>query len=240
MNFGIGFVTCGRIQLTRKVGDSILKFNPIVKKYPWIIADDNSQPCVKMYFDELAKNNNLNMDYDWSEKREGANVNSKKLYTWAQKEGIDLMLILVNDFECTRRIDIPAIIKFFEEHPEAGQVQMFHWKGHIGDRERERSMENWVTKKPIDAFKVHIAGKETLLEANWLWTDGVNFTRIQKDVDYFDGAIGLPKEEKYVQVGELTKARNFIKTGLKIYEMQNQPFFNLDWDFKSQTPGRIP
>lgn len=162
------------------------------------------------------------------------------MFDWAKGRGIDLLLILVNDFECTRSIDIPAIIKFFKDNKDAGQVQMFHWKGQIGDKDRERSLENWITKEPIKIVKTHEVGTELLDEANWLWTDGVNFTRILKDHDYFEDAIGLPRDPNYILNGELIKAKNFMKTGLKMYEMQNQPFFNLDWDFNSQTPDKIP
>lgn len=235
LRFGIGFVTCGRIQFTRQVVESIFKYNPMVKLCPWIVADDNSEPCMRNYFDTLK----LNMTYLWNDKRKGINANLKQMFDDARRK-FDLLLIFVNDFVCLREIDIPGVVEFFENNNNAGQVQMFHWKGKIGDRKRERSMINWITNEKIKYCKPVYAGNEVLIKANWLWTDGVNFTRILKNVDYFDGAIGLPKEENYIKKGELTKGMNFINTGMDIYEMQNQPFLHLDHDGTQKTKGTIP
>ena len=234
MKFGVGFVTCGRIQFTRQVVESTLKYNPMVKDLHWIIADDNSEPCMRNYFNSLG----LDMTYLWHDKRKGINANLKQMFDSARGR-FDLLLILVNDFVCLREIDIPAIVDFFEDNDKAGQVQMFHWKGKLGDKKRERSMTNWITGKPIKTVQILQAGHETLWEANWVWTDGVNFTRILKDVDYFKGAIGLPKEEKYIKIAEITKGKNFVNTGMKIYEMADQPFLHLDHDGKNKTKGTI-
>jgi len=235
LRLGIGFVTCGRIAFTRQVIESLWKYNPVVKRYHWIVADDNSEPCMRNYFNSLG----LDMTYLWHDERKGINSNLKQMFDEARGR-FDLLLIFVNDFICLREIDIGGIIEFFQKTPEAGQVQMFHWKGKLGDKKRERSMTNWITGEPIKMTTDSIqAGSETLIEANWVWTDGVNFTRILPDVDYFEGALGLPKEEKYIKVAEITKGKNFMNTGMKIYEMTGQPFLHLDHDGKNKTKGTI-
>jgi hypothetical protein len=237
MKLGIGFVVCGRIAFTREVVESILYFNPEIVKYPWVVADDNSEPCVRNYFEKIAKEHKIQISYLWHSKRRGINANLKQMFDWA-RVNVDLLLSYVNDFKALRKIDIKGVKKFFEENKDAGQVQMFHWKGKIGDKNRERSMTNWVTGKSIVIKETHQAGEELLDEANWVWIDGVCFTRVYSQ-DYFEGALGLPKEEKYIKMAEIIKAKNFMQTGLKIYEMQDQPYLHLDYDGTHKTPGSI-
>ena len=237
MKLGVGFVVCGRIAFTREVVNSILHFNPEITKFPWVIADDNSEPCVRNFFEQIAKEHGIKMTYLWHPERRGINANLKQMFDWA-RDNVDLLLSYVNDFKALRRIDLQGIIKFFKKNKDAGQVQMFHWKGRIGDRKRERSLTNWVTGGAIGIKKIHKAGSEILHEANWVWVDGVCFTRITYS-DYFANALGLPKEEKYIKIAEITKAKNFMRTKLKIYEMQDQPYLHLDHDGTHKTPGTI-
>lgn len=239
MKLGIGFVVCGRIHFTRKVVNSILEYNPELANYPWVVADDASEPCVGNFFAETATKNHTILSYLRHPFRKGINANLKQMFDWARKN-VDILLIYVNDFVALRRIDVHAIKRFFETHSEAGQVQMFHWKGAIGDKKRERSLTNWITGEPIKIEKEHQAGTEVLIEANWVWTDGVNFTRILKNVDYFEDALGLPREEKYIKEAEIRKGRNFMNTGLKVYELADQPYLHLDADGTQKTPNTIP
>jgi hypothetical protein len=155
----------------------------------------------------------------------------KRLYDYAEMTS-DILFFMPNDFECRRRIDFGGIIKFFKEHPEAGQVQMVRWKGEKKG-ERPRNPKNWLTGKMAVVSKRGIgAGGETLREATWAYTELLIFNRLKLGMNLYQG------HYKGLKTDETIGGKNFMKTGLKIYEMENQPFWNLDPDGKKQTKGR--
>lgn len=234
MKLVVGVMTCNRFKFTKAVVESILKFMPELYECSWCFSDDNSIDGTIEYLHSLDWHSDGTIVYH--PERVGIIQNYYDLWENVQKFG-DIALLLSNDFICTRRIDIDGILGFFKSRPCAGQVRLYHYKGRPHKKERECSMTNWVTWKPIVGTGTFRAGSEKLHRANWNYTQLVNITRLGLGVDMFDGLIPIPKDWDFSK-GEYDEAlqdKNFQKTGLEIYEIKDQPFWHLDHDSKNKT-----
>jgi len=230
LKFGVAVFTCDRFSYFKKTVDSLFKFNPILKKYPFIIADDCSN---KRNIDEMKE--------AWPDahlllhnERKGYMLNLKQMFLCAESLDLDVLYYTSNDMECVREIDFPALIKFYDDK-NVGQIQFLHWKGQIGDPIRERGDFNWTTREPIKKEKPVKVGKEVLVPANWSFTWMSQMTRLKTGINIWDGATGFSKNEKGAIKGELVAVANAERMGLQNYECQNQPVFNQDWDAKNRT-----
>lgn len=54
MNIIIGIQTCNRVELTKRVIESIIKYNPEAIHMPWVISDDGSTDGTKEYINGLS------------------------------------------------------------------------------------------------------------------------------------------------------------------------------------------
>ena len=197
-----------------------------------IIGDDASSPAtVSLILEYWPKACLLHFN-----KRSGCSKNIQSVFDYAEGIGLDYLFFSVNDFMCTRKIDFKALMDFMEETPEAGQIQMVHFKGRIGDLDRVRAPKNWTTGKSITVERTFPIGKEWLTEANWSFVTLPSITRLNV-CDITKGTIGLTGSgDAFAQKVELMWVKNWYDTGLKNYEVQNQPFIGLDIDITNRTP----
>jgi hypothetical protein len=234
--FGIGIITCERLDFLKKALNSLFKFNPMLKKYPLIICDDATNEK------DFAKMKKLwpNALFHHYEKRAGAAKNLRKLFLRAESVlNLDLLFFMVNDMECIRKIDFPALLNFYASHPNAGQMQFVHYKGKIGDESRARRPKNWTTGQPIKKKRAIMVGKERLVPANWSYTNYAQIMPLNK-ADVCAGACDFANKPENHQKMELTLVKNWHNTGLQNYECQDQPFLNMDIGGKKHTKGAKP
>ena len=234
MELAVAVFTCERFNFLQQVLDSLYSWNPQLKEMQLVIADDATNP------DDVYKMMKFwpNAHIIRSSRRLGANANIRKMYEYCEKILMaDLMLGMPNDFICTRQIDIKPLIKFFDDST-VGQLQFVHWKGKVGDKKRERALKNWTTGKPIETKEPIMVGFETLIEGNWSFNDLPHIIRLNQ-VDICGPAMGIDAygDDKMAQKIELLRVKAWYDTGLRNFEIQNQAFFNLDWDHGKRTGG---
>jgi len=232
MRWGIGIITCERFGYLRKCIESLYYYNPELKKVPLIIGDDASAHGVV----DLMKRYWPDAFISHFTDRAGCSRNIQRVFEIAEERfNLDYLFFSVNDYECTRKIDFKALLKFMEEMSEAGQIQFCHWKGHIGDKKRERANKNWTTGKPLKIVNEFKCGREILIEGNFSYVNLPAITRLNV-CDITKGTIGLEGSgDAFAQKVELMWVKNWHDTGLKNYEVQGQPFISLDIDITNRT-----
>lgn len=234
MKLGVGIITCERFDYLEKCINSLYEHNPELKDLPLIIGDDGS--CDEVWEKIEKKWPNAHVLHYLT--RAGCSANINQVYKKAEELGLDYLYFSVNDFECVRKVDFTALIKFMDETPEAGQIQFVYWKGDVGDTKQARAGFNWTTREKLKVVKRFSVGKELLWEGNWSFVNLPSIARLNK-VDICKGTIGLEGDgDKFHQKVELMWVKNWYDTGLKNYQADayNQAFFGLDRG-GNRTPG---
>lgn len=229
VNIAIGMTTCNRLELTRRAIESLVQYNPCVIDFPWCIHDDASTDGTVDFLHAFLSDHGFNdVNATFRTLRVGVNCATKSVLNMAEQVA-DVVLHIQNDWRCSREIDFEGIGSFFRDCHDVGQVQCVHWKGkRIGHLRRR--MTNRVTMDPVGFGPAERAGREILRQANYNWCDLPAFTRAGHD--YYRGSNRRGKRNS-----ELIRYKNFHDSGMLIYEMDNQPFWNMDVYRKNRTPG---
>ena len=243
---GIGIITRNRYEYLERCVDSLFDNNSYLMDYPLVIGDDASDK------DVLSKTQSKYCCYtDWDEnyilhfrKQRGMSANIKQVVDLCEAYlNLKYLFFTVNDFYNTREIDFPALLKFMDENPKVGQIQMVHYKGVLGDPKRERHAFNWTSGEPEKFGDWKQVGKERLRKTNYSFVNLPAITRLHQ-CDITRGTIERERRkgerpEKYIQNIELRWVKNWYDTGLENWEIDpaTQPFLGMDVDMKNQTDG---
>lgn len=227
----IGLHTCNRLDFTKETVESLIRHNPDVLDYHWVVVDDNSDQDTLDYLDDLDKrvtmDSMLIKDY-----RAGITVGMKMMMEHAYEYHEGNILYLQNDWVTTRRIDFEAIDDFMCRH-QVGHIRTIVDKGDYGRTcHRFASKRNLATGEPLKWERAHIVGDETVWSGNFHYSDIPGFINIDIAVRMFE-----PVDVIKVDPGEGIRVYNIERMGCKNYLLMNQPFWNLDWSKKHQTPG---
>ena len=224
----IGLHTCNRLEFTKKTVESLIDFNPIVTQYKWIIVDDNSNQDTVDYLENLPlldKDLILIKDY-----RAGITVGMKMMMDQAATCHRENILYLQNDWETTRNIDFRSIDSFMLE-TDVGHIRTIVDKGSE-HYHRYASKINLHTREPIKWKAPFGIGKESVVGGNWHYSDIPCFINVDLAACLFE-----PVDDPTVDEGEGIRVYNAERFNHANYLLMDQPFWNLDWSKKHQTPG---
>jgi len=226
----IGLNTCNRLNFTKETIESLIKYNPITSEYKWIIVDDNSKPDTIDYLLELQDVLNVELILFDTGGRVGITVCMEAMMKEANKSFRENILYLQNDWKTTRKIDFRSIDCFMLEN-NVGHIRTVIDKGSEFYH-RYASKTNLHTGEPIKWEAPTSLGSETVVGGNWHYSDIPCFIKV-------DLAICLFKNPKISTIngGEGIRVYNAEQFGYSNYLLMNQPFWNLDWKNKYQTPG---
>ena len=227
----IGLHTCNRLEFTKRTVDSLIKHNPIVETYPWIIVDDNSDPDTIDYLDYLLSGLNVYL-ISFNKGRVGITVGMKAMMHEASKFNRENILYLQNDWETTRKIDFEAIDSFMM-NSDVGHIRTIIDKG-AEYYHRYASTVNLATREIIKWKTPFGIGDETVIGGNWHYSDIPCFINVDLAMCLFE-----PVDDPDVDPGEGVRVYNAerFRYSDANYLLMNQPFWNLDWSKKHQTPG---
>lgn len=225
MNIVIGIQTCNRLDFTKQCVESILKHNPEAKDMLWAFSDDGSTDGTYEYIENLECVN----AYHLSTKQCGITSALSILHTMSIDIGGDILLYIQNDWAQIRPIDFEAVAKFFEEHPNAGHIQTIRYKGKDGKGRPSGSaieVNNYTKEKIIQSDPILI-GKEKILTGNWHYADIPGFTNLKfSDCMFTD----INDENE--------RLKGLATAGCDMYLLDDQPYTNLDYTGRVQTPSR--
>ena len=225
MNIVIGIQTCNRLDFTKQCVESILKHNPEAKDMLWAFSDDGSTDGTHEYIENLDFVNGSSLNLV----QRGITDSLQKLHDVAIALDGDILLYIQNDWAQTRPIDFEAMSKFFEEHPNAGHMQTIRYKGKDGKGRPSGSaieVNNYTKEKIVQGDPI-LVGKEKILTGNWHYADIPGFTNL-KFSDYMFTDINDENE----------RLTGLATAGCDMYLLDNQPYTNLDYTGRIQTPGR--
>jgi len=225
----IGLHTCNRLDFTKKTVDSLIKYNPEVLDYQWIVVDDNSNQDTVDYLQELETHVNMDLILI-KDHRAGITIGMTKMMEQAYEYHRANILYLQNDWETTRKIDFEAIDSFML-NTDVGHIRTIIDKGSE-HYHRYASKVNLATRQIIKWKAPFGIGAETVVGGNWHYSDIPCFISVDLAVCLFE-----PVNDPGVDSGEGVRVYNAEVFSKASYLLMNQPFWNLDWSKKYQTPG---
>ncbi len=232
MKIVIGIQSCNRLDFTKRVVDSILKWNPEAIDMPWVFSDDGSTDGTQEYIMGLITNLNLDSGTVFLHKQSGITKAMERLVNEAVFYG-DVLLYIQNDWEQIRRIDFNGIEKFYNIYPNAGHLHTTKYKGKDGKGRPSSTAKliNLYTREEIIPGEAIKLGDETIIPGNWHYCDLPGFTRLELAVRMFDNMV--------INIdAEGIRTRNVHESGYDNYLLENQPFVNIDYGANKKTPGR--
>lgn len=232
MKFVIAIQTCERFDFFKKCVDTLLEYNPLIEKYTWVIADDASKDGKTQ---DYIKSLKFIDDYILNDYRLGITGTLKLLLTKAAIKG-DFILYIQNDWFCNRYINIDAVNKFFGDNQEIGNIKCIRYKGRYNVKERFAGTYNYCTNESVEEYGTIDIDGEKFTKGTWPWADTPGFIRSEAVYCLFKGY----NPNKKINKPEKVRGKNFFDTGWRCGLLENQAFWNLDYDRKKsiQTPGR--
>lgn len=233
MKFVIAFQTCERLSFFKKAVETLLEYNQFVKDYVWVIADDASTDGkTKNYIKSLPF-----VDYViFNESRLGISGTLKKIVDIAANKG-DAILYIQSDWFCSRSIDFEAVSKFFKMNPKVGSIKCIRYKGRYNVKERFAGTNSYITNKLVEEYETIKINDEKFTKGTWPWADTPGFIRSEAADVLFKGYV----LNKKISRPETVRGRNFAEDGWQCCVLENQAFWNLDFDRARpvRTPGRM-
>jgi glycosyltransferase involved in cell wall biosynthesis len=224
MTIVIGIQTCNRLVFTKQCIESIIKYNPDSINMPWVVSDDGSTDGTAEYIKSLS----FIRESVLHPIQSGITLGLKRLVDASVLYG-DILMYIQNDWQQIRSIDFNGIEKFFEEHPEAGHIQMIRYKGKdCKDRPSGSAMQiNNYTKKKIKPGIPIKSGKEIIIPGDWHYADIPGFTRLSYAIKMFGDVLNEGERVKLLH-----------HSGCSFYLLDEQSFTNIDYTGKLATPRR--
>jgi hypothetical protein len=230
MKIAIGIQTCERPEFLKRCVNTLVRHNPIVQTWPIYIADDASKSFdVHEYLESI---DDLLTGWFIHENRMGISVTLKRMIdTILEYSIVDVLLYIQADWYCNRTIDFDAIIKFFMNYPEVGQLRTIRNKGVCGKPlTRAAGVKNAITKRMVEEDWREVYGSENITLGSWCYADLPSFiTTPALEILY--------KDFNDAHHREYYRMLNMHNAGFSVAMLENQPFWNQDPRAAKRTPG---
>lgn len=194
MKIALTFLTCGRVDYSRKTIETLLAHNPNLRNdFILLHADDVSPPAEAKANRTLAQEAGFHTVYT-PKKQVGVAGMTEMLFHHAEKAGARLVLNLQNDWECMRSIPLGDVYRIFDD-PRVYCLRLYG-----------------AMKSPTGRCGIHHGGRTPLQVVEWQpYGDGYEAAEIHwghpPAVTRIEHAVGLTKDAPNEKVSRLRSGK---------------------------------